>query len=157
GLFLYVIHPSAIVHPGAKLDPTVRVGPYAVIDEGVEIGAACVIGPHAYFTGRTVIGAGNRFFAGCVIGEAPQDLKYGDQPTRLEIGENNVFREYATVHRSATAGEATKMGSNNFLMAGSHVGHNCRVGNFVILANGALLGGHAEVADRAFISGHCLV
>jgi UDP-N-acetylglucosamine acyltransferase len=152
-----VIHPNAIVHPKANLDPTVRVGPYAVIDEGVELGAGCIVGPHVYLTGRTTIGEGNHFFAGCVVGEAPQDLKYEGEPTRLRIGAHNVFREHVTVHRSTTLAEETLIGSNNFLMANAHVGHNSELGNGVIIANGALLGGYACVADRAFISGNCLV
>ena len=152
-----MIHPTAIVHPGAKLHPSVRVGPYAVIDADVEIGAECVVGPQAYLTGRTTIGTGNQFHAGCVIGDAPQDLKYKDEPTNLRIGDNNVFREHFTVHRSTRPAEATIIGSNNFLMANAHIAHNCVVGNQVIIANGALLGGHAIVEDRAFISGNCLV
>jgi UDP-N-acetylglucosamine acyltransferase len=151
------IHPTAIIHPKAEISPTAKIGPYAIIDEGVQIGPRCVIGPHVYVTGQTRIGAHNQFFAGCVIGEAPQDLKYGGAPTEARIGDHNVFREYVTVHRSAKAGEATEIGSHNFLMAHSHVGHNCLVGDYVIMANGALLGGHASVADRAFISGNCLV
>jgi UDP-N-acetylglucosamine acyltransferase len=91
-LWLKMIHPTAIIHPGAKLYPSVRVGPYAVIDAEVELGAECVVGPHAYLTGRTSIGSGNCFHAGCVIGDAPQDLKYKDEPTCLRIGDNNVFR-----------------------------------------------------------------
>jgi len=156
-LWRKMIHPTAIVHPGAKLHPGIRVGPYAVIDADVEIGAECVIGPHAYLTGRTTIGTGNRFHAGCVIGDAPQDLKYKDEPTNLRIGDNNVFREHFTVHRSTKPAEATVIGSNNFLMANAHIAHNCAVGNHVIMANGALLAGHAVVQDRAFISGNCLV
>ena len=152
-----VIHPTAIVHPRAKLDPTVQVGPCAVIDEGVELGADCVVGPHVYLTGLTTIGAHNRFYAGCVIGEAPQDLKYDGEPTRLRIGDHNVFREHVTVHRSNKAAEETLIGSRNFLMAHSHVAHNCRLGNSVILANGALLGGHVTLEDRAFISGNCII
>jgi UDP-N-acetylglucosamine acyltransferase len=152
-----MIHPTAIIHPKAKLDSTLRVGPYAVIDEGVEIGADCVIGPHVYVTGVTTIGTHNQFHAGCVIGDAPQDLKYKDEPTRTRIGDHNVFREYVTVHRSNKSSEDTIIGSHNFFMANAHAAHNCRVGNYVILANGALLGGHAEVQDRAFISGNCLV
>jgi UDP-N-acetylglucosamine acyltransferase len=108
-------------------------------------------------TGHTVIGARNRFHAGCVIGDAPQDLKYRDEPTRLIIGDDNVFREHVTVHRSNKLAEDTVLGSHNFLMANSHVGHNTRLGDHVILANGALLAGHVEVGDRAFISGNCLV
>ncbi len=152
-----MIHPTAIIHPKAKLDSTVRVGPYAVIDEGVELGAECVVGPHVYLTGQTTAGVRNVFHAGCVIGDAPQDLKYDGKPTRLRIGKENVFREHFTVHRSNQTGEETVIGSHNFLMANAHVAHNCRVGNHVILANGALLGGHVTVNDRAFISGNCLV
>jgi UDP-N-acetylglucosamine acyltransferase len=152
-----VIHPTAIVHPKARLDPTVRVGPYAVIDEGVELGPDCVVGPHVYLTGLTTIGARNRFFAGCVIGEAPQDLKYADEPTRLRIGDDNVFREHVTVHRATKPVAETVIGSHNFLMANAHVGHNCRLADGVIMANGALLGGHVSIGDRAFISGNCLV
>ena len=152
-----MIHPTAIIHPKAKLDSTASVGPFAVIDEGVELGANCVIGPHVYLTGLTVIGTGNQFHAGCVIGDAPQDLKYKNEPTRLRIGDNNVFREHTTVHRSTKLDSETVVGSHNFFMANSHVAHNCVIGNHVILANGALLGGHAVVQDRAFISGNCLV
>jgi UDP-N-acetylglucosamine acyltransferase len=152
-----MIHPTAIIHPQARLDATVQVGPFAVIDAGVELGADCVVGPHAYLTGETKIGAGNRFHAGCVIGDAPQDLKYKNEPTRLRIGDGNVFREHVTVHRSNKTAEDTVIGSHNFFMANSHVAHNCAVGDHVILANGALLGGHAVVQDRAFISGNCLV
>jgi UDP-N-acetylglucosamine acyltransferase len=156
-IFEGVIPPTAIIHPQAKLDASVRVGPYAIIDAGVEVGPECDIGPGVYLTGLTRIGRGNRFFAGCVIGEAPQDLKYNGAPTRLQVGDGNVFREHVTIHRSTTPNGETWIGSNNFLMANAHVGHNCKVGNHVIIANGALLGGHAEVADRAFISGNCLV
>lgn len=152
-----MIHPTAIIHPQAKLDPTVRVGPYAVIEAGVEIGSHSVIGPHVYLTGLTSLGAHNQLFAGCVLGEAPQDLKYQGAPTRLRIGHHNVFREHVTVHRSAKTTEDTVIGSHNFLMAHSHVAHNCQIGDHVIIANGTLLAGHVCVADRAFISGNCLV
>jgi UDP-N-acetylglucosamine acyltransferase len=152
-----VIHPTAIIHPRARLDPTVQVGPYAVIDEGVELGAECVVGPHVYLTGQTRAGARNRFFASCVIGEAPQDLKFKGEPTRLQIGDDNVFREHVTVHRSNNPAEATIVGSHNYLMANSHVAHNCQVGDHVILVNGALLAGHVAVADRAVVSGNAVV
>lgn len=152
-----MIHSTAIIHPKARLDPTVQVGPYAVIDEGVEIGPHCCLGPHVYVTGLTSVGAHNQFFAGCVIGEAPQDLKYQGTPTRVRIGDHNIFREHVTVHRSTKPAEETVIGSHNLLMAHCHVGHNSAVGNHVIIANGVLLGGHVSIADRAFLSGNCLV
>ena len=152
-----MIHPTASIHPSAKLGANVRIGAYAVIDADVELGAECVVGPHVYLTGMTRIGTGNKFHAGCVIGDAPQDLKYQGEPTRVEIGDNNVFREHVTVHRSNKLTEATVIGSNNLFMASAHVAHNCVVGSHAILANGVLLGGHATVQDRAFISGNCLV
>ena len=152
-----MIHPTAIIHPQAKLGAKVHVGAYAVIDAEVELGADCVVGPHVYLTGVTKIGSGNKFHAGSVIGDTPQDLKYQDEPTRLEIGDNNVFREHATVHRSNKLAEATVIGSHNLFMAGTHVAHNCVIGNHTIFANGATLGGHVTVQDRAFLSGNCLV
>jgi UDP-N-acetylglucosamine acyltransferase len=152
-----MIHPTAIIHPEACVHPTVEVGPYAVIDAGVELGANCRVGPQVYITGLTRIGTDNVFHAGAVIGDAPQDLKYHGEPTGLRIGDHNVFHEHVTVHRSSKVGEDTVVGSHNFLMAGSHVAHNCQVGDHVIMANGALLGGHALVQDRAFLSGNCLV
>ncbi|HEX4120531.1 MAG TPA: acyl-ACP--UDP-N-acetylglucosamine O-acyltransferase [Verrucomicrobiae bacterium] len=152
-----MIHPTAVLNPKAQIDSTVQIGPYAVVDGDVSIGAGCRIGPHVYITGHTTIGANNRFHAGCVIGDAPQDVKYKDEPTRLVIGASNLFREGATVHRSAVPDEATTIGSDNFLMVNCHVGHNVRLGDNVIVVNGALLAGHAQVADRVFISGNCLV
>ena len=152
-----MIHSTALIDPKARLDPSVTIGPYAVIDEGVEIGPECIIDPYVYLTGLTTIGARNHFFAGCVIGEAPQDLKYDNQPTRVRIGDHNVFREHVTVHRSNKPTEDTIIGSHNFLMQHSHVAHNVVVGDHVILAGGALLAGHVSVSDGAFISGNCLV
>ncbi|GDY20642.1 acyl-[acyl-carrier-protein]--UDP-N-acetylglucosamine O-acyltransferase [Verrucomicrobiota bacterium] len=152
-----LIHPTAIIHPEAQIHPSVSVGPYAVIDAAVTVGADCRVGPQVHLTGHTTIGAGNQFHTGCVIGDAPQDLKYHGEPTRLRIGSGNVFREHVSVHRSNKLAEDTVIGSHNFLMAHSHVGHNSVLGNHVILANGALLGGHVTVQDRAFISGNCLV
>ena len=152
-----MIHPTAIIHPKACLDPTVNVGPYAVIDEHVVLGANCRIAPHAHLTGHTTIGANNSFHTGCVIGDAPQDLKYREEPTRLRIGDHNVFREHVTVHRSNMESEETAIGSHNFFMAHCHVGHNAQVTHHVIVANGGLIGGHVTVQDRVFISGHCLV
>ncbi len=152
-----MIHSTAIVHPKAELDSSVEVGPYAVIDAGVKLGPGCVVGPHVFLTGLVVAGPNNQFHAGCVLGGPPQDLKFKGAPTRLRIGENNVFREHVTVHCSNKPEEDTVVGSNNFLMAHSHVGHNAVLGNNIIVANGALLAGHVTVQDRVFISGNCLV
>jgi UDP-N-acetylglucosamine acyltransferase len=152
-----MIHPTAIVHPRARLHSSVEVGPYAIVDEAVEIGADCVIGPYVHLTGVTQIGGENRFHTGCVIGDPPQDLKYKGEPTRLVIGDRNVFREHVTVHRSNKIAGKTVVGSDSFLMQHCHIAHDCTVGNQVILAGGALLAGHVTVQDRAFISGNCLV
>jgi UDP-N-acetylglucosamine acyltransferase len=152
-----MIHPTAIISPKAQLDSTVEVHPFAVIDAHVSLGPGCRVGPHVYLTGHAAIGAHNHFHAGCVIGDAPQDVKYKGEPARLVIGGQNVFREGVTVHGSAKPEETTVIGSNNFLMVNSHVGHNACLGSHIIMANGAMLGGYAQVADRAFISGNCLV
>ena len=152
-----MIHPTAIVHPKAKLDSTVQVGPNAVIDEGVELGPHCVVGPHVYLTGLTIAGAHNHFHAGCVIGDAPVDLKYQGEPTRLRIGDHNIFREHVTVNCANTPEADTIIGSHSFLTPHCHVGHNAVVGDHVILGGGAMLAGHAVVQDRAFLSGNCLV
>ncbi len=152
-----MIHSTAIIHPGAQLHESVRVGPYSVIDEHVTLGAGCELGPHVHLTGHTSIGGENRFHTGCVIGDAPQDMKYGSEPTRLIIGERNLFREHVTVHRSNTLDEDTQIGSENFFMANSHVGHNAIIGNKAILANGVLIAGHAMIGDGAFLAGNAVV
>jgi UDP-N-acetylglucosamine acyltransferase len=152
-----MIHPSAIIHPKARIAPDVEIGPFAVIDQDVALGSGCQVGPHVYLTGRALIGEGNQFHAGAVIGDAPQDLAYKGEATGVTIGDHNVFREHVTVHRSSKASEPTSIGSNNLFMAHCHVGHNSRIGSHVIMANGALLGGYTQVQDRAFISGNCLV
>jgi UDP-N-acetylglucosamine acyltransferase len=152
-----MIHATAVIHPRAQVDPSAQIGPYAVIDEHVALGAHCRLGPYVYLTGVTVIGAYNVFHAGCVIGDAPQDLKYKDTPTRLRIGEHNIFREHFTAHRANTTEEDTVIGSHNFLMAHSHVAHNCQLGDHIVIANGALLAGHVTVQNRVFISGNCVV
>jgi UDP-N-acetylglucosamine acyltransferase len=157
GYCLRMIHPTAVIHPRAEVPASVSVGPYAVIDEHVVLGPGCVVGPQVYLTGHTRIGEQNRFDAGCVIGEAPQDLKYQGGPARVRIGDGNVFREHCTVHRSNKAESETVVGSNNFIMVGAHVGHDSHVGNHVILTNGVLLGGHVMVDDGALLSGNCLV
>lgn len=152
------IHPSAVVHPEAKLAPDVRVGPFAVIDAGVTLGPGCTVGPHAHLTGLVLAGANNHFHTGCVIGDTPQHLGYAGEPTRVEIGEGNTFREYVTVHRGMPAnGGVTGIGNGNLFMVNSHVAHDCRVGNKAIFANGAVIGGHATVMDGAFLSGNTCV
>jgi UDP-N-acetylglucosamine acyltransferase len=152
-----MIHPSAVIHPNAKLGTNVTVGPCTVIDAGVELGDDCIVGPQVCLTGATTIGKGNRFHAGCVIGDAPVDLKYKGEPTRLRIGDHNVFREHVTVNCSNTLAEDTVIGDHNLLTPHAHVGHNTVVGNHVILGGGCFLAGHVVVQDRAFISGCCLV
>lgn len=152
------IHPTAIVSPNADLDPSVEVGPYAIIDDHVRIGSGTRVMAHAWITGYTEIGRDNQIHVGAVLGHEPQDLKF-QRSTRsyLRIGDRNVFREYATIHRGTEPESATVIGNDCFLMANSHVGHNCVLGNGVILANAALLGGHVHVGDRAFISGGVVI
>ena len=152
------IHPTAIVSPQAKLDPTVDVGPHAIIEDHVQIGAGTRVWANAYIAGHTVIGRDNQIHMGAVIGHEPQDLKF-DRRTRsyLRIGDRNVFREYCTVHRGTEPESATVIGNDCFLMGLSHVGHNCILGNSVILCNCALVAGHVHIADRAFISGGTVI
>lgn len=152
-----MIHPTAIIASDAEIDEGVEVGPYVVIDGGVRVGAGCRLGPHVHLIRGTVMGNGNIIHTGAVIGDEPQDLKYDGSPTHVRIGDGNIFREHATVHRSNTEKEDTVIGSHNFLMAHSHVGHNAQVGDHVVIANGALLAGHVTVMDHAIISGNCLV
>jgi UDP-N-acetylglucosamine acyltransferase len=152
------IHPTAIVSPQAELDPTVEVGPHAIIEAHVRIGAGTKVWANAYLTGHTEIGRDNQIHMGAVLGHEPQDLKF-DRTGRsyLRVGDRNVFREYVTVHRGTEPESATIIGNDCFLMACSHLGHNCVLGSHVILANAALLGGHVHVGDRAFISGGAVV
>lgn len=151
------IHSTAVIDPGARLDPTVEVGPYAVVDAGVQLGPNCRVGPHVHLTGCIIAGARNVFGTGCVIGGAPQDIRFDGSPTRLVMGDDNVFREHVTVHCANRMDEDTRLGSGNLLMAHAHIGHNARVGDRVIIANGAQLGGHVVIGDRAFISANCLI
>lgn len=152
-----MIHSTAIIHPRAKIPQSTRVGPYAVIDEHVELGENCEVGPHVYLTGRVKAGSGNKFHMSCVIGHEPQDLKYKDEPTRVIIGDNNVFREHCTVHRANKVEEDTTVGSNTFLMCGCHIGHNSHIHDGAIIANAVLLGGHVTIGERAFLSAGVLI
>ena len=152
------IHPTAIVSPDAELADSVVVGPFCVVERGVKLGAECVLGPRVHLIGELEVGPGNRFFTGCVIGEAPQHLGYKGELTRTLIGAGNTFRENVTVHRAMPGvGHATRIGDRNLFMVNSHVGHDCTVGSDAVLANGALLGGHSELGDRAFLSGNTAV
>ncbi|MGJ3247096.1 MAG: acyl-ACP--UDP-N-acetylglucosamine O-acyltransferase [Elainellaceae cyanobacterium] len=148
-----LIHPTAVIHPGARLHSTVQVGAYAVIGEKVDVGANTVIGPHVVLDGWTEIGEGNHIFAGAAIGTEPQDLKYDGHLNLVKIGDGNRIREYVTVNRATRAGEATTIGNDNLLMAYAHVAHNCVIDDQVIIANGVALAGHVRIESQARISG----
>ncbi|MDA1016923.1 MAG: acyl-ACP--UDP-N-acetylglucosamine O-acyltransferase [Planctomycetota bacterium] len=146
------------VHPSARLGRDVEIGPFCMVGPDVEIGDACKLDSHVAIVGKTKIGMGNRFFANCVIGGEPQDVSYRETQTELVIGDRNQFREGVTISRGAEKEDrTTRVGNDNLLMANSHVAHNCRVYNNVILVNGVLLGGHVHVHDRAIVSGNTAV
>ena len=148
------VHPTAVVDPRAVLAPDVRVGPYAVVDGPVTLGAGCVLHAHAVVMGQTTLGPGNHVFPGAVLGAPPQDLKFSGELTRLEVGEGNQFREHVTVHPGTKKGGGiTRVGSHGLFMVGSHVAHDCQVGDHVVLANHVLLAGHIRVGDRAILNG----
>jgi UDP-N-acetylglucosamine acyltransferase len=152
------IHPTAIIAPDAQIAPDVEIGPYSVIGAGVVIGAGCWIGPHAVVDGPTTLGVDNKIFQFASIGAAPQDLKYRGEPTRLEIGDRNVFRENCTINRGTTKDQlVTRIGSDNLFMAGAHVGHDSVVGSHCVLANCATLGGHVELGDWVHMGGFAAV
>jgi UDP-N-acetylglucosamine acyltransferase len=149
------IDPRAIVSPGARLAEGVTVGAYSIIEEGVVIGPRTWIGPHAVIKGQTTLGADNKVFQFASIGDAPQDLKYKGEPTRLEIGDRNVFREFTTMNRgTAQGGGVTIIGSDNLFMAYTHVAHDCRVGSRCVMANYATLAGHVELGDWVIMGGY---
>lgn len=146
------IHPTAVVEPGAELDTGVDIGPYAIIGARVRIGARTRVGAHAVITGNTVIGEDNQIFPFASIGQVPQDLKYRGEESRLEIGNRNIVREFATVHLgTAGGGMVTRIGDDNLVMNYAHIAHDCQVGNRVIVANGTQLGGHVVVEDYAVL------
>ena len=148
------IDPRAVVAEGAKLAPGVEVGAYAIIGPDVEIGEGTVIGPHAIVTGWTRLGARNKVFQFASIGDAPQDKKYAGEPTRVEIGDGNVFREYVTVNRGTAKDKGiTRIGDDNLFMASSHVAHDCVVGSHCVFANLATLAGHVEIGDHVILAG----
>jgi UDP-N-acetylglucosamine acyltransferase len=153
-----VIHPTAAVHPGAKLGARTYVGPYSVIGEHVEIGEGTSIGAHVVIEGRTRIGADNRIFPHSALGGAPQDKKYAGEPTRLEIGDRNTIREFCTFN-TGTVQDAgvTRIGHDNWIMAYVHIAHDCMVGSNTIFANNAALAGHVRVDDWAILGGYTMV
>lgn len=149
-----MIHSTAIIHPGADIDPSVEVGPYAVIGEHVSIGTGTKVGPHAVVEGWTTIGQDNVIFQFASIGADPQDLKFAGEKSFLEIGDRNRIREFVTIHRgTADGGGLTQIGDDCLFMAYSHVAHDCKVANHVIMANAATLAGHCEVDDYAILGG----
>ena len=148
------IHPTAIVHPQAKLGAGVDIGAYSLIGEHVEIGAGSTIGPHVVIEGHTTLGRDNRVFQFCSLGAQPQDKKYAGEPTRLEIGERNQIREFCTFNCGTTQDAGvTHLGNDNWIMAYVHLAHDCQVGNNTIFANNAQLAGHVHVGDFAILGG----
>ena len=148
----------ADVHPSAALSPGVKIGPFCVVGPDVTIGDNTELQSHVVLTGHTTLGKRNRLFAGSVIGGAPQDISYQDADTQVVIGDDNIIREGVTVSKGTEKEDGcTRIGNGNMLMANSHVAHNCRIFNKVILVNGVLLGGHVHVQDRAIISGNTVV
>ena len=146
------IHSSAIIDPDAKIDPTTRIGPYCVIQGPVCIGSGNTILAHSYIVGRTTIGSSNRIGPHTCIGTDPQSIGSFPEDTGVEIGDGNVVREFAQVHRSVTVGMPTRVGDGNLIMAGGHVAHDCQIGNQCILTNGAFISGHCVLGDRVNIS-----
>lgn len=151
------IDPRAVVSPSAKLGNCVQVGAFAIVGDEVELGDGCVVEPHAVVSGPSTFGRKNHFFSFSIVGGDPQDLTYTGQRVRLEVGDENEFREFCTVHRGTIkGGGVTRLGSHNLIMAYAHIGHDCQIGNYVILTNGAQLAGHSVVEDYAGISAFCL-
>ncbi|MCV2885001.1 acyl-ACP--UDP-N-acetylglucosamine O-acyltransferase [Aestuariibacter sp. AA17] len=149
-----MIHQTAIIHPSAKLADNVKIGPYSIIGADVEIGEGTVIESHVVVKGITKIGKNNHFYQFCSVGEDCQDKKYAGEPTRLEIGDRNIFREACTVHRGTVQDESlTKIGSDNLFMAYAHIAHDCMVGDHNILANNATLAGHVHIGDHVILGG----
>jgi UDP-N-acetylglucosamine acyltransferase len=148
------IHPTAIVDPAARMGTDVEIGPFSVIGPQATIGEKTIVQSHVVIEGDVVIGTGNFIGHGAIIGAPPQDVSFSpERKTMVKIGNDNIIREYCTIHRGSPDGSATKIGDKNFLMAGAHVGHNCVVRNNVVIANNCLLAGHVRVDDGAFLGG----
>jgi UDP-N-acetylglucosamine acyltransferase len=153
-----LIHPTAIINPKASLDSSVKVGPYSIIDADVKIGAGSIIGNNVTITGDTTIGKNNHIYHYSSIGEAPQDKKYNQERTILEIGDNNTIREFCTFNRGTAQDQGlTKIGSDNWIMAYVHIAHDCEIKNHTILANNTSLAGHVSIDDYAILGGFTLV
>jgi UDP-N-acetylglucosamine acyltransferase len=153
-----MVHPTAIIDPGATVPDSCRVGPYCVIGPDVELGENCELISHVRMEGPTRIGSHNRFFPFSSIGLAPQDLKYAGEPTRLEIGDHNTIREFVTINRGTVGGGGlTRVGNHTLIMAYAHIAHDCHIGDHVILANAATLGGHVTVEEWAVVGALCPV
>jgi UDP-N-acetylglucosamine acyltransferase len=148
------IHPTAIVNPDATISGDVQIGPFSIIGPHVVIGGQTIVQSHVVMEGKVVIGRGNFIGHGAIIGGPPQDVSFSPKrKTRVEIGNDNIIREYCTIHRGSPEGSATKIGDKNFLMAGAHIGHNCVIESNVLIANNCLLAGHVRVDDGAFLGG----
>ena len=149
-----MIDARAVISPQAHIAADVEIGPFTIIGANVVIGARTWIGPHVVVNGPTSIGADNKIFQFTSLGDAPQDKKYKGEPTRLEIGDRNIFREFVTVNRGTTHDKGvTRIGNNNLLMAYAHVAHDCVVGNEIVMANCCTLGGHVELGDWVIMGG----
>lgn len=152
------IHPTALVDPQARLAPDVEIGAFTVVGPDVELGAGCVVGHHVVLSGHTRLGRNNRIFPFACIGEAPQDKKYKGEPTRLEIGDDNTIREYSTINVGTAQGLGiTRVANGNWIMAYSHIAHDCEIGSNVVLANACQLAGHIFVGDQVILGGGTLV
>jgi UDP-N-acetylglucosamine acyltransferase len=148
------IHPTAIIEPGAQLDESVEIGPYAIVGPHVSIGAGTTVGSHSVVEGHTRVGRDNRIGHYASVGGRPQDMKYRDEPTRLEIGDRNTIREFTTIHTGTTQDAGlTSIGDDNWIMAYVHIGHDCRVGSNVILSSNAQMAGHVTIGDYAIVGG----
>jgi UDP-N-acetylglucosamine acyltransferase len=150
-----MIDPRVVIAPDAELAADVEVGPYSIIGPGVRIGSGCWIGPHAVINGPTTLGRDNKVFQFASVGDAPQDKKYRGEPTRLEVGDGNVFREFCSINRGTAGGRGvTRIGDDNLFMAYSHVAHDCIVGSHCVMSNCAALAGHVELGDWVILSGY---
>ena len=148
------IHPTALVDPDAKIGAGVEIGPFSIIGPQAVIGERTIVQSHVVIEGDVTIGGGNFIGHGAIIGAPPQDASFSpERKTKVEIGNDNLIREYCTIHRGSPEGSITRIGNKNFLMGGAHVGHNCAVGNNIVIANNCLLAGHVRVDDGAFLGG----